>query len=336
MTQSVNPLVSTPLLKIARRFAQVRVLVVGDLVADHYVFGQTERISREAPVPIVRYEREEVRLGGAANAAHNARTLGGKVTVVGALGRDPMGEQLGEQLTEAGITVRAVSSADIATETKTRVLAGGQNTTRQQMLRIDRGSSGALPLAVQRSLVKAIDAELADATVCIVSDYGAGVLDELTRAKLVRWAQGGGLLCVDSRFALGSFRGATVCKPNEPELAALTGQSLQTEGDLLAAGLMALEQLQCESLLVTRGRHGMAVFSRGGSATLIPVYGQEDAVDVTGAGDTVIAAVSLALGAKASAPVAARIANVAGALKVQKSGTATVSAAELLAELGKA
>ena len=327
--------VSKQLLNLVARFPKVRVLVVGDLVADHYVYGQTERISREAPVPIVRHEREEVKLGGAANAAHNARTLGGVVTVVGALGKDAMGRELSRQLTAAGISVKAVISPAIATETKTRVLAGGQSTTRQQLLRIDRGATGSLPASVQRQLARTLIETLSKADVCMVSDYGAGVIDDATRLAVLGWARRGGLLCVDSRFALRQFIGATVCKPNEPELAALTGRPLLTEGDLIAAGLSALQMLDCQSLLVTRGRLGMAVFTRGESATFIPVHGQHDAVDVTGAGDTVNAAFALGLGAGAKAAVAARLANVAGALKVQKSGTATVSADELRAELGR-
>ncbi len=318
------------LANFVRRFSKVRALVVGDLVADRYIYGQTERISREAPVLIVRHQSDEVKLGGAANAAANAAALGARVTAVGVLGKDDAGDALRERFAEADIAVKAVRAA--ATETKTRVLAGGLSTTRQQMIRIDRGAVGPLPEDVRRRLAAALRAALAKCDVAIVSDYGAGVLCDETRAELKSFARRG-LLCVDSRFDLHRFRGATMCKPNEPELAALTDMPVGTGSELIRAGRRALEMLGCQTLLVTRGKQGMAVFSKREGPVFLPVYGPEDAVDVTGAGDTVVATCAVSLAAGASAIEAAQLANVAGALKVQKSGTATVSAAELKAEL---
>ncbi|MBL9036962.1 MAG: bifunctional hydroxymethylpyrimidine kinase/phosphomethylpyrimidine kinase [Archangium sp.] len=311
------------------RFAGVRVAVIGDLVADHYLFGQTERVSREAPVLIVRHERDEVRLGGAANVAANARALGAQVTAVGLLGRDDMGQAMRRLFRQHGIGVRAVDR-DV-TETKTRVLAGGVNTTRQQMLRIDRGGAEAPSLAQRGSLVRQVRAAVAAADVVVVSDYGAGVVNDETRAVLREAAAEGTTVCVDSRFGLRDAVGFSVCKPNEPELAALTGLPVGTDAQLTRAAALALEMLQCHVLLVTRGRHGMAVFSRSAKPTFLPVWGQHDAVDVTGAGDTVSAAFAVALGAKTPASRAAFLANVAGGLVVQKQGTATVSLAELRA-----
>lgn len=318
------------LANVVRRFSKVRALVVGDLVADRYIYGQTERISREAPVLIVRHQSDEVKLGGAANAAANAAALGARVTAVGVLGKDDAGDALRERFAEADISVKAVRAA--ATETKTRVLAGGLSTTRQQMIRIDRGAVGPLPEDVRKRLAAALRAALAKCDVAIVSDYGAGVLCDETRAELKSFARRG-LLCVDSRFDLHRFRGATMCKPNEPELAALTDMPVGTGSELIRAGRRALEMLGCHTLLVTRGKQGMAVFSKKEGPVFLPVYGPEDAVDVTGAGDTVVATYAVSLAAGASAIEAAQLANVAGALKVQKSGTATVSAAELKAEL---
>jgi D-glycero-beta-D-manno-heptose-7-phosphate kinase len=322
------------LANVIRRMAQVRALVVGDLVADRYIYGQTERISREAPVLIVRHESEEVKLGGAANAAANAAAMGAKVTALGVLGDDDTGRAVKQLFKGAGIGVKAVKTA--ATETKIRVLAGGQSTTRQQMLRIDVGATGPLPPKVCAGLRQALKGALARCDVAIVSDYGAGVLCDDTRAELKAWAKRGGRLFVDSRFALHRLVGATLCKPNEPELAALTDMPVDSGSQLIRAGKRALEMLGCQSLLVTRGRKGMALFSKHEGPVFLPVYGPEDAVDVTGAGDTVIAAYALAVGAGASPLEAAQIANVAGALKVQKSGTATVSATELQRELEKA
>lgn len=317
---------------LLERFPQQRILVVGDLVADHYVYGQTDRVSREAPVLIVRYEDSEVKLGGGANAAANARSLGGQVSAVGVVGQDELGGRLTQAFEEAGIRLLHATGETLQTETKTRILAGGLNTTRQQMLRVDRGNRPPLPEAVDAELARRIGEGAASADVVLVSDYGAGVLSERT-CEVIRGLAARGLpVCVDSRYGLGRFRGATVCKPNEPELEALTGIALRSEADLLEAGRRARETLGCKTLLVTRGRSGMAVFGDG-PVELLPVHGLKDAVDVTGAGDTVIAAFALALAASGDPLAAARIANVAGALVVQKAGTATVTREELDREL---
>jgi rfaE bifunctional protein kinase chain/domain len=323
------------LVDVAQTFPKRRLLVVGNLVADHYIYGQTDRVSREAPVLIVRYESSEVKLGGAANAAANARSLGGQVMVVGALGADEMGQELRRQFKNAGIKLSAVRSRKLETETKTRILAGGVNTTRQQMLRLDRGGG---ELASRHRLeIARLTAEAAkSADAVVVSDYSVGALGEECRQVLRRLASNGTPVCVDSRFQLRSFTGVTVCKPNEPELENLVRRTLKTERDLIQAGRAALKILGCQALLVTRGRSGIAVFDREGRAELIPAYGPEEAVDVTGAGDTVIAAFTLALSAGASTLDAARIANVAAGLVVQKQGTATVPRAELIRELSRA
>ncbi len=310
-------------------FPARHVLVLGDLVADEYLYGQTDRVSREAPVLVVRHESSEVKLGGAANAAANARALGAEVTVVGALGEDAMGAELRRLFEEAGIAVRVASVE--ATETKTRILAGGINTTRQQMLRVDRGNVPPLPAVVAEALVERLRAAAAEADIILVSDYGAGVLCEPVRAELHRLAAEK-RVCIDSRHGLHTLAGFHSAKPNEPELQLLTGVPVGTDEGLLRAGREALDLLECAALLVTRGRKGMVLFEKSGH-TAVPVHGARDAVDVTGAGDTVMAAFTLALAAGATPLDAARLANVAGALVVQKQGTATVPLPELRAEL---
>lgn len=317
---------------ILERFGRVRALVVGDLLADHYIYGETERVSREAPVLIVRHERDEVKLGGGANAAANALALGARVTASGVIGRDPIGDQMVELLNSLGGRCRVVRTHGVVTETRTRILAGGVSTTRQQMLRIDRGATGPLPRPVQQALAKAIRAAARQSDVIIVSDYGAGVLNPETRAAL-KDVSSKVPVCVDSRFSLSSFSGVTVCKPNEPELGALTGLPVKTDADMATAGAAALDRLQCQVLLVTRGRRGMALFVRGKPPEFIPVHGLAEAVDVTGAGDTVGATFAVALGAGASPLEAAHLANIAGAVVVQKQGTATVSRSEIEGEL---
>jgi rfaE bifunctional protein kinase chain/domain len=301
-------------------------------VADEYLYGQTDRVSREAPVLVVRHEASEVKLGGAANAAANARALGAEVSVVGTLGEDAMGGVLRKLFETAGIGVHAARAA--ATETKTRILAGGINTTRQQMLRVDRGNVPPLPAEVAQRLVEQLKAASAEADIILVSDYGAGVVCEPVRAELHRLAEKK-RVCVDSRYGLHSLAGFHAAKPNEPELQTLTGVAVSSEEGLLRAGAEALDLLECASVLVTRGRAGMVLFEKSGAIS-IPVHGGRDAVDVTGAGDTVMAAFTLALAAGATALQAAILANVAGGLVVQKQGTATVPLPELRAELEQA
>jgi len=244
-----------------------------------------------------------------------------------------MGRQVGRLAAHAGIELQAVYSTSLKTETKTRILAGAEGTTPQQMLRIDEGHLGPWPQALRRRVASKLEAALKGCHVAVVSDYGAGALCAETAEVLSRFAARGGKLCVDSRYALLSLRGATLCKPNEPELQALTQMPTQTPQQLRKAARKALELLSCEWLLTTRGKAGMAVFHKQGKELFLPVHGLEAAVDATGAGDTVLASFALAFAASNCAFVAARLANIAGALVVQKQGTAAIGKRELLEEV---
>jgi len=240
-----------------------------------------------------------------------------------------MGEAVRRLLDAAGIALRGASAP--STETKTRILAGGINTTRQQMLRVDRGNVPPLPPQAVGQLVEQLRAAAAEADTILVSDYGAGVVCEAVRTELHRLAQHT-RVCVDSRHGLQHLGGFFAAKPNEPELQALTGLSVASDAGLLHAGAEALKRLGCSALLVTRGQKGMTLFEKSGP-TAIFVHGAREAVDVTGAGDTVMAAFTVALAAGATPLEAAMLANVAGGLVVQKQGTATVPASELRAAL---
>ncbi len=313
------------------------VAVLGDLVADEYIYGQTDRISREAPVLIVRHEADEVKLGCAGNAAANLRALGAKVLPVGVVGADEMGRRMRRLVAEAGMDERnLLVGPGRRTETKTRILAGGKNTTRQQMLRVDRQNEGAIGPALEQKVLRALDAAAEDADALLVSDYGGGTLTPRIVEAAVAWSRRRPV-CVDSRYNIRAYRGATVVKPNEPELETATGMRLDGSAAALErAGRELLSQLSARAVLVTRGRAGMALFEAGKPTEHIAVHGSADAVDVTGAGDTVISVFTLALAVSGDFLAAARIANVAGALVVQKPGTATVARDELLAELGRA
>jgi rfaE bifunctional protein kinase chain/domain len=315
-------------------FPRAEVVVVGDFVADEYVYGETDRVSREAPVLIVRYESSELKPGGAGNAAQNLAALGVKVRAVGAVGDDTLGAALLDSLEEAGVDVSAIVRVPgRPTEAKTRILAGGRSTRRQQMIRLDRAPSAPLPPLVERRLVKTLERLGGRADAVLASDYGSGTVGPAAIEALRRITRKGVPVCVDSRYNLRAFTGLTMVKPNEVELESASGVSLAGKGGLERAARALLRRVDCEVLLVTRGRNGMSVFRRGVAPVHVPAHGSQDAVDVTGAGDTVAATFCAGLAASGDPVAAARLANVAGSLVVQKPGTATVSRAELEAEL---
>jgi rfaE bifunctional protein kinase chain/domain len=320
------------LAELIDRFPRAEVVVAGDFVADEYVYGETERISREAPVLIVRYERSELKAGGAGNAAQNLAALGVKVRAVGVVGADALGETLLEVLAASGIDVEHIRRVrGRATESKMRILAGGRSTRRQQMLRVDRAPGEPLPVSVQARMVRELQRAARGAGAVLASDYGSGALGPAALDALRDLRRGGVPICVDSRYRLLEYAGVTMVKPNEPELEAATGIALQAAGAIERAGRALLRKLGCNELLVTRGHDGMSLFRKGLPPLHIPPHGSKEAVDVTGAGDTVAATYSASVAAGADAETAARIANVAGGLVVQKPGTATVTRGELAA-----
>jgi rfaE bifunctional protein kinase chain/domain len=328
----VNPLASAADLLPA--FARAEVVVLGDFVADEYVYGETDRVSREAPVLVVRYERSELKAGGAGNAAQNLAALGVKVKAVGVVGDDPLGVALLEELEAGGVDVSGMVRAPRRqTESKTRILAGGRSTRRQQMIRLDRASADPLPGAVEQKLLRQLARLGKGADAILASDYGSGAVGPAAIEALRTLKRGGVPVCVDSRYNLRAFTGLTMLKPNEVELETASGVSLSRPGGLERAARALQRKADCDVLLVTRGRNGMSVFRRGEPTVHVAAHGSQDAVDVTGAGDTVAATFSAGLAAGGDPVTAARLANVAGSLVVQKPGTATVSHDELAAEI---
>ena len=320
---------------LTERFGGRTVVVLGDLISDEYLIGKPRRVSREAPVIILRFTERDVRLGGAANAAHNAAALGARVIPVGVVGSDAAGEELLGLFRRAGIpTDGIVRDSGRITPVKTRIMAGGYQATRQQIVRLDREPDPELSSGVEEALAERLGALAADADAIVVSDYGYGTvtprLFETVRAVAARR---GAIVSVDSRYELPRFAGATVATPNEAELAALTGEPVDDERAVEKAGRQLLERLGARLLLVTRGSQGLGLLERDGGATFIPVFGTDEIADVTGAGDTVISTFTVALAAGASPLEAATLANVAGGLVVMKRGTATVSRAELRSAL---
>jgi rfaE bifunctional protein kinase chain/domain len=321
---------------LIERFARCRVVVLGDLIADEFVYGRIARISREAPVLILEYDSTEMLPGGAGNAAHNAASLGARVDLVGIIGRDDAGTRLLAAL-PSRVDHRGVARpARYATPIKTRILAGGIHSAKQQVVRIDRrtaGVSDAARTAVERAARRAI----ARADALLVSDYGSGLVRPGFVSALARELRAAGRrlpVLIDSRYALTRYTRLTACTPNETEVEHVLGVHIDDNIRALErAGRTLLERTKMEAVLITRGSRGMALFEAGQPTVHIPIHGTDQIADVTGAGDTVMATMTLALAAGGSFEQAARLANYAGGIVVMKRGTATVTAAELRAAL---
>jgi rfaE bifunctional protein kinase chain/domain len=318
--------------RIVGSFRGRRLLVIADLVADEFLYGRVQRVSREAPVLILQYDSTDVRLGGGANAVHNIRTLGGTPVPVGVLGRDDHGRRLRGLLRDTGISVtRVASDPAYVTPVKTRILAGGVHSTKQQMVRIDKTTRLAERSPARRAVLASLRALRERVDAVLVSDYGFGLLTpELVQAAVAFARQRDVPVTVDSRFALLGFRGMTAVTPNEPEVEAALGVTIGNDRRRLeSAGRTLLRRLGVKACLITRGSDGMALFEPGRPTLHVPIHGSDQVADVTGAGDTVIATFTLALAAGASPAEAALLSNYAGGVVVMKRGTATVSAAEL-------
>ena len=322
------------LTKLIDAFSGRRVVVVGDVIADEFIYGDLSRVSREAPVLILRYDSTQIIPGGAGNAANNVAALGGLVRLVGVVGREEAGRRLRARLhrrVEAGGLLRPLG---YRTPTKTRILAGGIHSARQQVVRIDRDSSpvdAKTVRAFERSALRAV----ASCDAVLVSDYGSGLVTPALVARIKRRLGRSPRrrripILIDSRYDLLRHRGLTACTPNESEVEQMLhvkiGDSLPA---LERAGRRILRRTRMAAVLVTRGSRGMALFEPAQRTQPIPISGSDEVADVTGAGDTVIATVTLALAAGASFFEAARLANYAGSLVVMKRGTATVEAQEL-------
>jgi rfaE bifunctional protein kinase chain/domain len=319
------------LLNIVRRFSLRRVLVVGDSVADQFVFGSINRVSREAPVFILRHEHTETVPGGAANCALNLASLGARVSLISVAGEDEAGRALVETLNVAGVDCNGVlTSPALRTTTKVRILAGQLHSTRQQVIRIDyEGEPLNDPELGARMRERVLEqAQTADAV--IVSDYNYGVADA-EMASFTRDAAAARKIPVmaDSRFQLSNFAGFTSATPNQDEVEQLLGKQFIHVDELETASEELRDRLGYRALLVTCGSNGMMLLEDGVAAVHLEAVGAREPVDVTGAGDTVMAAYTLALASDASFPDAARLANYAGGLVVMKRGTASVTREEL-------
>jgi rfaE bifunctional protein kinase chain/domain len=319
--------------KIVEAFPKITVTVLGDLVADEFVFGEISRVSREAPVLILKHRERSVVPGGAANAANNLADLGVNVLPVGIVGDDEPGRMLLKYFRHKRIAVSGVlKDKSYTTITKTRILAGMTHTTRQQVVRVDREPEAAPNTHLTRELYLAARNYAHASDALLVSDYGYGaatpaIVSTLREKGKVGWLP----IVLDSRYRMLQYAGVTAATPNEPEVEEALGSRIGQDWDkVLAAGEKVMAHMKLQSLVITRGRDGMVAFDHKHKPVDIPISGSDQVTDVTGAGDTVIAAFTAALAAGATTEEAAQVANYAGGIVVMKRGTATVSREELL------
>jgi len=319
--------------KIIEGFPTITVTVLGDLVADEFVFGEISRVSREAPVLILKHRERTILPGGGANAANNLADLGVNVLPVGLVGDDEAGRLLVKYFRHKRVAVSGIlKDKSYTTVTKTRILAGMTHTSRQQVVRIDREPQQAPNAHLTRELYLAARNYAHASDALLVSDYGYGAATPAIVSALREKGKLGSVpIVLDSRYRMLQYAGVTAATPNEPEVEEALGAPIGHDWNkVLAAGEQLMSRMKLQSLVITRGRDGMAAFNHKHKPVDIPIFGSDQVADVTGAGDTVIAAFTAALAAGATTEEAAQVANYAGGIVVMKRGTATVSREELL------
>ncbi len=314
------------------RFRGKKVCVVGDIIADVFVFGKPYRLSREAPVVVVKYEEEKVFPGSAGNTINNLLALGAQVFPVGFIGSDGPGERLMEHFRgHRTIDMDGLIRRKGETVTKTRILAGDRHTSKQQVIRIDRDTAGPVTKGERAALLERIARLGPGMDGIVVSDYGHGVVDDEVIGLVADMARDR-VVVGDSRYNLKAFRGFTLITPNESEAYELA--AMEEDAPIEQVGDHILRTMNLGALLITRGNKGMSLFLKDGAVRHIPISGSDEVTDVTGAGDTVCAVTALALASGADFYTASRIANYAAGVVVMKRGTATVTVAELKRVMG--
>ena len=309
-----------------------KVLVVGDLIADEFLIGEVERISREAPVLILRHQQTRLAPGGGANAAANIASLKGRPEMVGVVGKDPTGRQLLTCLEGIRVSTRSVIMDPVRpTTTKTRISAASMQSVTQQIVRVDRLVRDPVPHEIENQIISAIQSRMQACEAILLSDYGNGVItDRVREAALSEAKVQGKLAVVDAQGDLRDFYGASVLTPNQPEAERVVGFQIVDHETLAQAGQMLLDETGAEAVLITRGSSGIALFERDRELVEVPAFNRSEVFDVTGAGDTVVGALTLALAAGATYFEATVIANLAASIVVRRFGTATTTPQEIL------
>lgn len=311
-------------------FSKQKILVIGDLIADQFIVGKPQRISREAPVLILEQTEKSILPGGATNAANNIAALGGQVFLAGVIGEDSVGKRLKKKLEESGVVTEGVIiDPGRPTSVKTRILAGGGQIVKQQLVRIDNLEQRDIDTAIEDKLFAYVERVFKNVDGVILSDYGNGVFTERVINNLIKLAKDNNkIVAVDSRYQLQNFKDVTIATPNKEETENIVGFTLDSAAAKEKAGWQLKNLLRAEAVLITLGGEGMQLFSEEGSIH-IPASNYTEVFDVTGAGDTVIASLTLALAAGADKVAAMRISNYAAGIVVRKAGVATVCTSEL-------
>jgi len=315
--------------ELLKNFSRTGLLVIGDLIVDQYIWGKVKRISPEAPVPVVEVSEEKMLLGGAANVAHNILSLGGKVFITGVIGRDEMGRLLIHKLREKGVqTDGIIVEQDRPTIVKTRVIAHNQ-----QVVRFDKEVKSDLNNSTLSLILEYVQSCLPKIKAIIISDYSKGVITKNLIKKILKLTNSKVFVAVDPKIDhFNYYNGVSLITPNIDEASYGSGVNIIDERTLTKAGETLLKKLKCEAILITRGDKGMSLFEKNGKVTHIPTFAKE-VYDVTGAGDTVIAAFTLCYSAGAKLKEAAILANHAAGIVVGKVGTAVVTPEELVASI---
>lgn len=319
------------LLIVLNSLANKRIIVIGDMVADIYLHGTIERISREAPVLVLQQAAQKIVAGGAANVVNNIATLSGNVAAAGILGDDSAAAGLKKILADSNAaTDGLLTSTKRTTITKTRIIAGGRATVSQQVVRIDHDNNTPLDDFDEKLLLKKLQSLLPQSEGIVLSDYGSGTITPAIREFVIDYSQKYNIPCiVDSRYDIQAFIGVTYVKQNDAELASAVNMVINTDADLHKAGFLLLKKLNAKGVLVTCGEKGMVLFEANGKVSNIPVSDKSEVYDVSGAGDTCVATFILAVAAGNTPLLAAELSNYAAGIAVRKIGTATVSTAEL-------
>jgi rfaE bifunctional protein kinase chain/domain len=317
------------------QFSEASLLVVGDVMVDEFVLGEVARISREAPVPVLEWKSQRFVAGGAANAAANAASLGGRVHVVGLTGRDSTADTLRDLLQGQRVnTDGLIADPARPTTLKTRISGTSKQSVTQQVVRLDRLSRAPMDAATEQRIVTFLRERIPQVDAVLISDYESGVVTPAVIAAACETAHAHGkILAVDSQADLGLFQAPTVVTPNQPEAERVVGYSFTDQATLERGGRDLLARSQAKYALITRGAEGMALFGADGSLTMIPAFNRAEVFDVTGAGDTVVATLTLTLAAGATATEAMCLANLAASLVVRHLGTAVTDPTELGAAL---
>ena len=322
---------------LTNKLKNINILIIGDMVADVYLKGNISRVSREAPVLVLEHAGEKVVPGGAANVVHNIATLGGQAFAVGLIGNDKAGSGLRDILNDKNVeTTGLIVEENRPTITKTRIIAGGSATVSQQIVRIDQEMKSIMLSNTEKRVINILKQVIDKIDAVVLSDYGSGMLSDKIRSFIIESCQEKNIkTIVDSRYDILKFEGVSFVKQNEAEAAKAVGFELTSEDAVVTAGKILLEKLQAEGIIISRGEQGMSLIQDNGEIHHIPVVDKSEVFDVSGAGDTAVAAFILAIASGAKPVEATKIANFAAGIAVRKLGTATVSNEELKEVLGE-